>query len=154
MRVLAILGIVALAVFSTRLTGDEAKKTPASGVGGLIGSYVIVSGEKEGEKLDAERLKDVAVQIAANAITTFDKDKKQVYAATYEIDANRKPWRITMTATITPVDGKGTKAEGLIMAEGDTVKLIYALPGGKAPTEFKTGARQQMFVMKKAPPRS
>jgi hypothetical protein len=39
--------------------------------------------------------------------------------------------------------------EGLIASEGETVKLIYALPGGKAPTEFKTAEKQQMFVLKK-----
>jgi uncharacterized protein (TIGR03067 family) len=96
-----------------------------------------------------DRLKDVTVRIAANAITTFDKDKKEIYAATYKLDTSRKPWRIMMTATITPVDGKGTKAEGLVERDGDTFKLIYALPGGKAPTEFKTGEKQQMFVLKK-----
>ena len=54
-----------------------------------------------------------------------------------------------MTATIVPVEGKGTKAEGLIEIAGESVKLIYSLPEGKAPTEFKTGDKQQMFALLK-----
>ena len=39
-------------------------------------------------------------------------------------------------------------AKGLIEKKGDTVKLIYALPGGETPTEFKTKEKQLMFVLK------
>jgi uncharacterized protein (TIGR03067 family) len=115
----------------------------------LVGAYEAVAGERGGQKISADRLKDIMVRIAVNAITTFDKDEKKVYAATYELDTSRQPWRITMTATLTPVNGKGAKAEGLIKVDGDSVKLIYALPGGKAPTDFKTGEKQQMFVLKR-----
>ena len=126
------------------------KKEGQAEAGMLVGSYEIVSGEKGGKKTTEDRLKDVHVQIAANAITTFDKDKKMVYAATYKLNTSKKPWRITMTATLTPVDGKGTKAEGLIQMDGDRVQLIYALPGGTAPTDFQTREKQQMFVLKKS----
>ena len=44
--------------------------------------------------------------------------------------------------------GGGT-AEGLIKRDGNTVMLIYALPGGETPTEFKTKEKQQMFTMKR-----
>jgi len=142
------LGTAALLLFWSQVQADEIKKEKAD-TAKLVGTYTIVSGERGGQRIAADHLKDVTVRIAANAITTFDKDKKEAYAATYELDTNRKPWRITMTATITPVDGKGTKTKGLIERDGDTVQLIYALPGGKAPTEFKTDEKQQMFVLKK-----
>lgn len=121
----------------------------------LVGTYEVFSGERNGEKIAADRLKGITIKIAANAITTYDKDEKEVYAATYKLDTSKKPWQIMMTATITPVDddpsrgGKGTKAAGLIGVRGDSVMLIYALPGGKAPTEFKTADQQQMFVLKR-----
>ncbi len=56
-----------------------------------------------------------------------------------------------MKSKITPyTDKKGEEvtAKGLIEKDGDTVKLIYALPGGEMPTEFKTKEKQLMFVMK------
>lgn len=122
----------------------------------LVGDYRITAGERNGKKIDADRLADVTVKIEKRVITTFDKDKKEFYGASFELDTSKKPWKIVMTATVVPVaekgdktDGKGSKAEGLIEISGDTVKLIYALPEGKAPTEFKTGEKQQMFVLMK-----
>jgi hypothetical protein len=44
----------------------------------------------------------------------------------------------------------GEIARGLIEQEGETVRLIYALPTGEIPTEFKTKEKQLMFVLKKA----
>jgi hypothetical protein len=45
---------------------------------------------------------------------------------------------------------KGEKARGLIEKRGNTVKLIYALPGGDMPTSFeKTIDKQMMFVLKR-----
>ena len=116
----------------------------------LLGSFQIVSGERSGEKIVADELKGLVVRIGDNAITTFDKDSKKIYAATYELDTSRKPWPITMTATITPMNGEGVKADGLIKMAGDTVQLIYTLPGGKTPTEFKTHEQQQMFTLKRS----
>ena len=59
-----------------------------------------------------------------------------------------------MKSKITPYKQDGgskeeeTVAQGLIEKDGDTVKLIYALPGAQAPTEFKTKSKRLMFVMK------
>lgn len=119
----------------------------------LIGNYRIVSGERNGKKIDSQRLKDVNVRIDDKFITTFDKDKREFYAASYELDTASKPWKMKLTATIVPKegdkpDGKGSKADGLIEISGESVKFIYSLPEGKPPTEFKTSDNQQMFTMK------
>lgn len=139
--------ITALAVTSLMLPSSQARAQEDASR--LAGTYEIISGEKNGQKIDADRLAEVKVRIGADAITTYDKDSKELYAAAYELDMKREPWRILMTATLAPADGKGTKAEGLVERDGDSVKLIYALPGGKAPTGFKTGENQQMFVMRR-----
>jgi len=116
----------------------------------LIGGYTIVSGERYGEKEPAERIEGVTVRFAEDAIVVLDKDKKEVYAQTYKLDTSSKPWKVTLTSKITPYSksSEETTAKGLIEKQGDTVKLIYALPGGEAPTEFKTKQKQLMFVMK------
>lgn len=126
----------------------EDKKADAEA---LVGTYTITSGEHNGQGIPADKLKGVTVKISKNAITTYDANKKETYAATFALDKGKSPWRIAMTATITPAGDKGAgeKADGLIEKDGDTVKLIYALPGGKGPTEFKTGDKQQMFVLTK-----
>ncbi len=136
--------------------GRESSKQEDAGVAKLVGTYRISAGERNGKKIETERLADVTVKIEKKVITTFDKDKKEFYAASYELDTKEKPWKITMTATIVPVadkggkDGKGSKSIGLIEISGETVRLIYALPEGEAPTEFKTGEKQQMFLLMKA----
>ena len=134
----------------------EVKSDDSQDVKKLIGTYRITAGERNGKKIEADRLKDVTVRFEENVVTTFDKDKKEFYAASYELDTKQKPWKIMMTATIVPVegksskvDGKGTKAEGLVELSGESVKFIYALPEGKAPTEFKTNDKQQMFMLMK-----
>jgi len=131
-----------------------ADDTPRSKVSGapsdLIGGYTIVSGEKYGEKEPAERIEGTTVRIAEDAIVVLDKEKKEVYAQTYKIDTKSTPWKIILKSKITPKnEGSGeVEAKGLIEKKGDTVRLIYALPGGAEPTEFKTKEKQLMFVMK------
>ncbi len=136
---------------STAFSFDEPKKKDSGAPADLLGGYTIISGEKYGEKEPKERLEGTTVRIAEDAIIVLDKEKKEVYAQVYKIDATTKPWHIVMKSKITPyTDKKGEEvtAKGLIEKEGDTVKLIYALPGGEMPTEFKTKEKQLMFVMK------
>jgi uncharacterized protein (TIGR03067 family) len=87
------------------------------------------------------------VHIAKDTITVRDKDKKETFHATYKVSTTARPWGIAMES----VDGpdKGQIAKGLVHKEGDTLKLIYALPGGDAPTDFKTRDKQMMFTLKK-----
>ena len=129
------------------------KKTegPAAGAQ-LTGSYRVVGGEKSGMKIAEDRLHAVTVRVTDNVITTFDRKQQEVYAATFELDTSKKPWKITMTATRAPAGGNGAKAQGLVEVNGDTVRLIYAPPGADAPTQFITAEGQQMFVLKKDNP--
>lgn len=149
MRTITAICLLAVGLCWAQVEGGDQKKDDKAAAMKLVGTYRIVSGSKGDQKTPSDRLDNITMRIAANAMTTYTKDKKEVYAATYELDTSRKPWRITMTTTIGPAEDKGTKAEGLIEIYGDTVRLIYALPGGKAPTEFKTAEKQQMFVLKK-----
>ena len=114
--------------------------------GKLEGTYTIVSGERGGEKIPAERIQGAMLTITADKLTATDKDKKEFFAATYTLDRTAKPYRIMMVAT-TPKAGE--KAAGVIQVSGDTVTICYNLPGGTPPTEFKTQDRQQCFVLKR-----
>jgi uncharacterized protein (TIGR03067 family) len=133
------------------LVPQDDRKNDQTDAARYVGMYQVTAGERNGEKIPAEQLEGVRVRIAANAITTYDKNKKEVYVASFTIDTGRQPHRVTLTAKVTPGDkGEGTKSEGLIKMADDAVTLVYALPGGTAPTDFKTTRGQQMFIMKKA----
>lgn len=110
----------------------------------LEGGYTIVKGEENGQSVPDDRIKGAIVKFTADEVIGTDKDKKHLFAAKYTLDTSREPWKITMKST-TP---KESEAVGLIKKDGDTIVLIYALPGGKPPTEFKTGDKQNMFWLK------
>jgi len=119
---------------------------PAKGGKGkdLVGTYKIVADERDGKKTPEEHFKGATVRITEDTITATDKDKKDLYATKYQLDTSKTPWQITMTS-ILPV--KGEVSKGLIKREGDTVTLVYALPGGQTPTTFSTKEKQNMVTL-------
>ena len=123
----------------------DKKTTPESLVGDTI-----TSGEKEGSKEPEERIKGTTVTFTKETVIVADKDKKEIYSASYKLDTKTTPCQITMTSK---VEGSaGEVARGLIQQDKDdenVVRLVYALPTGEIPTEFKTKEKQLMFVMKK-----
>jgi uncharacterized protein (TIGR03067 family) len=114
----------------------------------LAGDYTIVAGQREGQKETPEHIQGTQVSFTDDTITVTDKDKKETYVATYKIDESKSPKVITMTEKAGP--SRGERARGLIEKRGDTVKLIYALPGGDMPTGFeKTKDKQLLFVLRR-----
>ena len=130
---------------STTKKADK-KTSPES----LVGRYTITSGEKEGTKEPEERIKGTTVTFTKETVIVADKDKKEIYSASFKLDTTTTPAQITMTSR---VEGSaGEIARGLIQQDRDddkVVRLVYALPTGEIPTEFKTKEKQLMFVMKK-----
>jgi uncharacterized protein (TIGR03067 family) len=129
----------------TEPVGSKSDKTctPES----LVGRDDIVGGEKEGVKEPDERIKGTTVTFSKDTVIVADKDKKEIYAASYKLNATANPCDITMTSRVEKSGGE--IARGLIQKEGDTVRLIYALPTGEIPASFKTKEKQLMFIMKK-----
>lgn len=112
----------------------------------LEGTYTLVSGEKDGQPIPAERIQGSVVMIKGDRVTGTDKDKKEFFAVTFKLDTSARPCKIHMTS-VSPQEGM--KAEGIVEAQGDTVKICYALPGGTTPQEFKTQAKQHCFILKR-----
>lgn len=119
-----------------------AKLTPAD----LVGGYTIVGGEKFGLKEPEERVKGSTVRFTEDRVVVTDKDKKEVYGATYILEPSARGARIVMTSKLGSEEGQ--VARGLIQKDGETIRLIYALPGAPEPTEFKTKDRQLMFELR------
>ncbi len=114
----------------------------------LIGRYVIVSGEKDGLTEPAGRIKGTTVVFTKDTVVVTDKEKKEIYSASYKLKTTTNPCDITMTSRAG--SSPGEIARGLIQKEGNKVRLIYALPTGEIPSGFKTKEKQLMFVMEKA----
>jgi uncharacterized protein (TIGR03067 family) len=111
----------------------------------LTGDYTLIRGEKFGEQVPAEKIQGAQVSFKNGTIVARDKDKKQLFAATYTLNKSVKPWTISMTSTFPK---QGEKAEGILEIEGDTVRLCYALEGER-PKDFTTTGKQLSFVLRK-----
>jgi len=101
----------------------------------LMGMYLMVSVEKNGEKLPDRHVQGQMVRITQDRIVATDKDSKQTFAASYKLNASSIPWIISMKSILPQA---GVETRGLVKREGDVVWLIYHHPGGDVPTEFKT----------------
>lgn len=139
-RLTALLGLSA--AFLAWSAAQSGEVTPPAG---LIGSYVVVSGEKDGKAIPDDRIKGSHLTFTKDRIVGTDKDNKETYVATYKLYVDKTPYRIEMVS-VTPA--KGDKSPGLVEKKGDTVTIIYSVRGAAAPTEFKTKADQHMFVLK------
>jgi uncharacterized protein (TIGR03067 family) len=148
--VFALVGMLGSLAVAQEAASDTKKARKATTPESLVGRYTISSGEKEGSKEPEERIKGTTVTFTKDTVIVADKDKKEIYSASYELDTKTTPCQITMTSK---VEGSaGEIARGLIQQDKDDeniVRLIYALPTGEIPKEFKTKEKQLMFVMKK-----
>lgn len=144
------LGLIALAG-SAAIAQDRGTKASSADKSctceDLVGRYKIVSGEKYGMKEPEERIEQTFVTWTRDRVVVVDKEKKERYSATYEIDSTKNPSTIVMTSKAK--ESAGDIARGLIKKDGDTITLIYALPTGEIPKGFKTREKQLMFVMEK-----
>ncbi|VTT99658.1 Putative uncharacterized protein OS=Rhodopirellula baltica (strain SH1) GN=RB4470 PE=4 SV=1 [Gemmataceae bacterium] len=128
------------------LVAAAARAEDKKGAKSLEGTYTLVSGEEDGKAVPEERIKGGIVRFTADKITGTDKDKKEFFAANYTLDTTKTPWAIAMKSTAP----KAGDAPGLVKKDGDTLTIVYALPGGEAPKEFKAGPKQHLFVLKAA----
>ena len=73
----------------------------------LVGRYVVVSGERDGVKEPDERIKGTIVTFSKDSVVVADKDKKELYSATYTLDSTKNPSTIIMTSRVESSAGVG-----------------------------------------------
>jgi len=143
MRVTATLSAAILVLAGAALQADE-KKFDADK---LVGTWTYASGEKNGEKLDAEHFKGQTVVITKETITL---KSDMTFVLKYELDAKKSPVAAKLEITDGPF-GKGDKADAIIELSSDELKICY-VPGGPAPAKFEAGkdSKAHLFVLKRS----
>ena len=149
-----LLGAFALALFVPAMLPAQEGRGDGSGEGrgrgrALIGQYEITGGEKDGEPIPEDRLKDNTVAITEDTFAVVDRDKQELYSAKYKLkrpDGQRGLWEIELESK---VPKEGAKAVGLLKREGQEVWLIYALSGDRPEGFEKTAQGQHLFKMKR-----
>jgi uncharacterized protein (TIGR03067 family) len=145
MRTATLLSGCVLALIMCPLLGAKEAKFDAAK---LVGTWLYVSGEKNGEKVDQEHFKDSKVTITKKTITLEGPNGK--FVMDYKLDSKKNPVALSMTMTESPF-GAGATAEGIVQLNGDDLKMCYA-PMGEAPKKFeaKQGSNHHLFVLKRS----
>lgn len=110
----------------------------------IEGGYTVAAAERDGRPLPPSDFKDAVVRLTGGRVVGTDRDRTEFLVATYTLDDKKSPWALDMRL----LSAKTDAVQGLVKKEGFVLTLIYALPGGPPPTEFKTKPGQQMFVLR------
>lgn len=110
----------------------------------IEGGYTIAAAERDGKPLPLADFKDAIVRLTGGRIVGTDRDRTEFLVATYILDDKKLPWTLDMMMLTAKTDA----VRGLVKKDGFVLTFIHSLPGGPAPTEFKTKPGQQMFVLR------
>jgi uncharacterized protein (TIGR03067 family) len=108
------------------------------------GTWTFESVEGGGEKQPADGFKDMVITFEG-ARHTVKKGDEVVQAGTQTIDPSKSPKAVDVTLTEGP--NKGAVMLGIYEIDGDTLKVCFDPAGKKRPTEFKSAAGSQTFVV-------
>jgi len=119
----------------------DAKEDAAKDKEKLQGTWQVVGGEEQGEKIADAKLKMADMRF----IIDGDKIRKEKgKGGTFKLDPTKKPKEIDLS------DDKET-VKGIYSLDGDTLKFCVASAGNDRPTDFTTkkGDGRGLFVLKR-----
>jgi uncharacterized protein (TIGR03067 family) len=120
--------------------GQQATKTATDDLTGLQGDWICVMEEAQGQILSEDKLskmdKRMNVDKDLMSIKRTSGGKFGAYEGKFKLDSAASPKTFDFSGTAP--DGKQVELKGIYEFGGDDLKLIYAINGGRRPTEFKT----------------
>ena len=129
---------LAVAASLTAFAANSSDDTKA-----VQGTWLPVKAELAGQPLPDTVLKSISLKL--------DNGKYEVFAAgkpdkgTYTIDSTTEPRSMTVTGSEGPNNGKTFPA--IYELKGDMLRICYDLSGAKRPTEFKSIAGTQLYLV-------
>jgi uncharacterized protein (TIGR03067 family) len=108
------------------------------------GSWTCVSAVVDGKPLPEKTARKLKLTLTADRYKTERADEV-LFDSTYRLEPGHKPGRIEMIGT--EGDAAGKPALGIYLLEGDTLKICYAMPGGKRPERFESAAGSGVFLV-------
>jgi uncharacterized protein (TIGR03067 family) len=144
LRALVAIGLIGLLV-GADAPADAVKKELAQ----LEGDWTMVSGERDGQAIPAEYLKN-GKRVFKDGEVTVTLGDMLLMKAKVTLDPGKKPKAIDYDVT----DGllKGMKQVGIYEIDGDTIKFCFTNPDKDRPTDFTTkeGSGRTLSVWKRA----
>jgi uncharacterized protein (TIGR03067 family) len=123
--------------FSSAAWGDDAKDDR------LQGTWLPSSAELGGQPFPEEVRKTIKLVVKDDRYTVTVG--KEVDQGTVKLSPSAKPKAMDITGTEGPNKGKTILA--IYERNGNTLRVCYDLSGKKRPTEFKTEAGTQLFLV-------
>jgi uncharacterized protein (TIGR03067 family) len=112
----------------------------------LEGQHAIVAVERDGKPLDDATFNGATIRFTEDKLVGANKDGSEFLTADYTVNDAKKPCAINLK--VTSGSNKGKELPGLIERKDNQIRIVFALPGGQPPTEFKTGENQAMYTLK------
>jgi uncharacterized protein (TIGR03067 family) len=108
----------------------------------LQGTWVLVSGEHDGQPIPEDVAKTVKLVFAGDKVTLHHNDQKN--EGTFKLAPGKKPKEIDL-------DMDSGAVKGIYQLDGDTLKLANAKPGDERPKEFpkKEGSGLTVATLKR-----
>jgi len=132
--------LVAALSFQTYLYSEDAAEKPK-----LEGQHAIVAKEQNGTALNEADFKGATIRFTDGKLVGSNKDGNDFLTADYTIDSSKKPCAIVLK--VTSGSNNGRELQGMIDRKDNTIRLVFAYPGGEQPTEFKTKDKQVMYTL-------
>lgn len=148
MRLLSVVLLLSVAALVSR-AGDEKKKDPgADDLKKLQGTWRLVSMTIDGRTVPTDDAREVTSVVKGNKVTVSHKGEVKA-AATFTIDAGKKPRRMDAAAVLGP--NKGKKSLAIYEIDAGTFK-ICSTEGKVRPKEFAApeGTGYSLMVWKRA----
>jgi uncharacterized protein (TIGR03067 family) len=141
--VLKILTVVAAGLL---IAADDTKKEDKDkDAKNIIGTWTVVSMERDGQKASDEEAKGISVTFAAEGKVTVKTPDKEI-AGTYKLNATKKVKQLTLEAN----DEK--TLYGIYKLDGDKLTICAVdTSSDDRPTEFSTkeGSKARLVVLKR-----
>src|SRR5262249_13817279 len=145
MRGQALLAFAFGLALTSQLAADAAKKDD---IDLWQGTWVMLSGEREGQNFTEEQVKSFKRTVKGDKVT-ITVNRAELYRRSFKLDPSNKPKHIDVTPETG--DAKGATLMGIDESDGDTLKGCMAFPDSPRRTEFtgKAGSNQTFAVWKK-----
>jgi uncharacterized protein (TIGR03067 family) len=128
--------MVVLLLAAGVLTAADAKQEAKQEIEKLQGTWLLVSGERDGKKFTEDEVKGAKLIVKGNTWSIPGSDVGTGQEGTFTVDPTKKPKQTDSTTGGGPDKGKTWK--GIYELKGDTQKVCLAPPGKDRPKEFSS----------------
>jgi len=108
----------------------------------LQGKWMVTSGVIDGNEIPKDQIKGDVTYSGDKYTWTFGEADSG--GGAFKIDPSKKPKAMDSVPSDGPV--KGQTVEQIYEIDGDTLKVCFAMPGNKRPTEFKSAAGSGLWL--------